>query len=48
MESKTQRDEESQIESKGADTASPVKERVNPLDDWERPTGLKFYLIYTG
>ncbi|KAG2176966.1 hypothetical protein INT43_007620, partial [Umbelopsis isabellina] len=43
-------DEELAIE--GKDPVSPplekVPSRVNPLDDWERPTGMVFYLIYVG
>ncbi|CAO3670746.1 unnamed protein product [Umbelopsis ramanniana] len=27
---------------------SPPPERVNPLDNWQRPTGWRFYLIYVG
>jgi hypothetical protein len=47
---KPQVDEELTIE--GKDPVSPplekIPSRVNPLDDWERPTGLVFYLIYVG
>lgn len=43
-------DEESRIESNETKVVNPSQEkvRVNPLDDWVRPTGLKFYLIYLG
>jgi hypothetical protein len=41
-------DEESTIENNNLIAAPSEKSRINPLDDWERPTGLVFILIYMG
>ncbi|KAG2176965.1 hypothetical protein INT43_007619 [Umbelopsis isabellina] len=41
-------DEESTIGNKDFAAVSLEKSRVNLLDDWQRPTGLTFYLIYAG
>jgi hypothetical protein len=39
---------EVESQTKAPVKGSPPPERVNPLDNWERPTGWRFYLIYVG